>query len=130
MIYHYSFQINAFSIIGGNHGTAKGKATKVLKQLFEQLMKPTLLSTFTWSGRAKGNLRKNSFEKYKNIQKLIYSVLNLVDKSYSMYECLDDMKKKIFKYAYLKQEKENVMFVENTESIDSGNLNGMIFIEV
>lgn len=83
-------------------------------------MKPALLCTFTWSGRGKGNSRKNPFENYSNIHKLMYSILYLVDKTYSMNECIEDMKKKIFKYAYLKTEPEDeLLVVTNTENIIS-----------
>lgn len=107
--------MNALSMIGGDHG--KGKAHKVINRLFGELMTPELLSMYTWSGRAKGNLRKNAFDSYNNIHKLIFSVLNLVENKYSMSDCVDDMKKRVFKYAYLKTNKnhENPIAIDGTD---------------
>lgn len=103
-------------MIGGDNG--KGKAHKMINRLFGEIMTPALLSAFTWSGRAKGSSRKNAFDSYHNVQKLIYSVLNLVESRYSMSECLDDMKKRVFKYAYLKSEKTDDNLLVNDSNAD------------
>lgn len=89
-------------MIGGSCGS--GNAHKMINTVFNHLMTPTLLSTYTWSGRAKGNLRKNPFQKYKNIHLLVFAILNKVQHSYTMKNCFEDMKKKVFKYAYLNAE--------------------------
>lgn len=92
-------------MIGG--ATGAGKAYKHIKKIFAAIMALDVLSTFTWSGRGKGIERKNAFEKYHNVQKLIFTVLNLIESNYSMDECIRDMKQKIFKYAYLHSSKNN-----------------------
>lgn len=107
-------------MIGGNSGTAK--ANKVIKTIFASIMTCELLSSFTWSGRGKGNGKKNSFEKYCNIQKLIFIVLNSVENTYSMSECVLDMKQKIFKYAYLHANKDLLSDVVVINTQDSNNM--------
>lgn len=97
---YFSFQINVLSIIGGNNG--RGCAKKVINSIFDELMTPNLISTYTWHGRAKGSERKNPFKQHHNIHKLVFSVLQKVENGYSMAECYDQIKQKVLKYAYSK----------------------------
>lgn len=91
-------------MIGGRNGV--GKADKLIGRVFLTIMSAELLSTYTWSGRGKGEEKKNSFKNYRNVQQLIFTVLNLVQKTYSLDECIHHIKFKVLKYAYLHSKKE------------------------
>lgn len=119
MIHFCISKVQSLTLIGGNSGI--GKADKVIRQIFDALISPTLLSTFTWSGRAKGTQRKTPFKDYKNTQKLIYTVLNLVQNSYTLSSCICDIKCKILKYAYTKSGdvlQNDSLIVLNEDEID------------
>lgn len=103
-------------MIGGSSGT--GMANKIINTIFDHLMTPALISTYTWRGRAKGNLRKNPFQNYHNIHLMIFTILNKVQQNYTMTNYFEDMKKKVFKYAYLKSP-ESVAAEDFLSDIDS-----------
>lgn len=99
-------------MIGSNRGD--GKAEKFVQQVFQAIVSPELLSTYTWTGRGKGIDRKNSFKNYRNIQNLMFTVLNLIQKTYLMKDFLCDIKMKVLKYAYL-HSKKTTEPIENVE---------------
>lgn len=91
-------------MIGGSNG--QENAEKLIHNVIDSIMTPELLSEYTWTGRAKGNKRKNKFKTYTNIQKLTFNVFLLAQSTYCFSHFLKDLKEKVLKYAYLNEPTE------------------------
>lgn len=70
--------------IGGNKGNQDG--SKICPRVLDNLVKPELQVQFSWKGIAKNKNQptKPAFSHLKNFVKLVFEIVNMADRSYSL----------------------------------------------
>lgn len=100
------FQLHALIQINGNSGDLKGP--KLVKKLTLEIIDKTLLSDYTWSGRAAPNEQgKYAMKDLPLLVRLIYETLRAADSSYAKRQFDDDFVTKVMKVAYKGKQKQN-----------------------
>lgn len=85
------------SVLYGRKGDKNGG--KIIKTLFGKLMDSMIRSLFTWTGKSIKGKKKIAFKTYEGVIGLLYAVVHLADKTYSMKDCEYDLTYKVLKHA-------------------------------
>lgn len=76
--------------------------SKVVTSVVNEVISNSLLSKFTWTGKAsKKNEKKLKLKSYSNVLNLVFEAVLAADRTYTKPQFEYDMTYKILKYAYL-----------------------------
>lgn len=99
ILFQFKFLVN----VNGAAGQKKG--SKIVRSVVMAMISPNVLGKCTWTGKSNDkHFEKFAFSRLKNCIRMIYSVVRAYDKTYSQSTCDEDLKYKILKYAYSRNE--------------------------
>lgn len=87
--------------------SVKEDGTKVLEKMVRFLFEKQFLSTISWTGRGKSDVKKICFSHYVNLRQFLLIVVRNADDSYTEDKVTNKLIYSIFKHASLKVKRSN-----------------------
>lgn len=93
-------QVKSFANFPGMKSNM-GNKPKQLKSVLHKLIEPSILATFTWTGKVpRGQKKKHALKSYPNILRVLHSILKKLEGSYDEDMFYNHLKNKVIKHAY------------------------------